>query len=159
FLERWRNGIAEFESLDLSKPKYAAQAGDVLVAAANFFLAYLGWPLVEEQARNARVLRTMARTAYPQYADVPIRRIGARRRRMGVFSSSLNAHSVSRVWSSALLSLDRQEFELGAFYAGTVEDVSTERWRSMTSRFESGSRPVAEWFGALRAYAPDVVIF
>lgn len=159
FLARWRSGIAAFEAIDWSQPVYARQAENVLLAAANFFLPYLGKPLVEEHARGAGVMRAMAQAAFPQFADVAVRPIGAKRRRIAVFSSSLNAHSVSRVWSTALLSLDPAEFELGAFYAGTAEDVSTERWRSRASRFESGSRPVTEWIEMLRAFAPDIVIF
>jgi predicted O-linked N-acetylglucosamine transferase (SPINDLY family) len=159
FLARWRNEMAVFEAVDWTDPKNAAQAGDTVVAAANFFLAYLGKPLVEEQVRYGRLLRKIAGVAYPQHADVAPRRIGTKRRRIAVFSASLNAHSVSLVWSPALLSLDPEQFELGAFHAGADADVSTERWRSRAARFESGSRPVADWIDALRAFAPDIVIF
>lgn len=159
FLSRWRDGVAWFEALDWNDPRFMAQAAEAVTSAANFYLAYLGRPLVEEQARNATVLRAMAQAAYPQHADVPVRPIGTKRRRIAVFSSSLNAHSVSRVWSPALLALDPADFELAAFYPGTVEDVSTQRWRARAEVFEAGMRPVASWIEALRAWAPDVVIF
>ncbi len=159
FLARWRGGIAWFESLDWNDPRFMAQAADALTSAANFYLAYLGQPLVEEQVRNAAVLRAMAQAAYPQHADVAVHAIGTKRRRIAVFSSSLTAHSVSRVWSSALLALDPDDFELAAFYPATVDDVSTQRWRARAAVFESGVRPVAAWIDALRAFAPDIVIF
>jgi predicted O-linked N-acetylglucosamine transferase (SPINDLY family) len=159
FLARWRSGIAWFEALDWNDPRFTAQAADAVTSAANFYLAYLGHALVGEQVRNATVLRAMAQTAYPQHADAPVRPIGTKRRRIAVCSSSLNAHSVSRVWSPALLALDPAEFELAAFYPGTVEDISTQRWRARVEVFEAGMRPVASWIDALRAWAPDIVIF
>lgn len=159
FLARWRSGVAWFEALDWNDPRFTAQAADAVTSAANFYLAYLGHALVEEQVQSATVLRAMAQAAYPQHADVAVRPIGTKRRRIAVFSSSLNAHSVSRVWSPALLTLDPAEFELAAFYPGTVEDASTQRWRARVEVFEAGTRPVAAWVDALRAWAPDVVIF
>jgi len=159
YLARWRQGIAWFESIDWGDPKFAAQAADTLVCATDFYLAYLGLPLVEEQQRNAAVLHKLARAAHSTLADLPMRPIVARRRRLAIFSASLNAHSVSRVWSSALLALPTDDFELIAFYPNTVEDASTANWRAHVARFESGSRPVDAWIGALRACSPDIVFF
>ena len=159
YLVRWRRGIEWFEAIDWSDPRFAAQAQDTLVCATNFYLAYLGLPLVEEQRRNANVLRKLARTAYPTLTDVPARPIGAGRRRIAIFSASLNAHSVSRVWSSTLLALPSADFELAAFYPDTVEDASTANWRRRVTRFEGGNRSVEAWVSALRAWAPDVVFF
>ena len=159
FFERWKAGIAYFENLDLAAQKYAIQAGDVIASAANFYLAYLGRPLVEEQRRNARVLRRLAVAAGWTGHEPAARPIGARRRKLAVFTSSLNAHSVSLVWSSALLALDPAEFEIGAFYPDTVEDASTKRWRDRAEHFESGARSVENWIASLRAFAPDILIF
>ncbi len=159
YLERWRRGIGWFEALDWSDPKFGAQAADTLVCATNFYLAYLGLALTAEQRRNAGVLRKLARAAYPALPDVRVRPIGNRRRKLAVFSASLNAHSVSRVWSSTLLALPADDIELAAFYPGTVEDASTANWRARATRFEGGQRSIATWIAALRAYAPDIVLF
>jgi len=159
FLQRWRDGIRDFENLDLAAEKNAKQAAEVIVSATNFYLAYLGEPFLEEQRRNAVVLRRLATAAGWTRNEAASRRIGTGRRRLAVFTSSLNAHSVSLVWSSALLALDPQEFEIGAFYAGTVEDVSTARWRARAARFEGGSRTVESWIASLRSFAPDIVLF
>jgi len=159
FLQHWRDGMARFEAIDWTLPQFAAQANATITAGANFHLAYLGQPLVAEQMRNAAVLRRMALAAYADRGDVAVRRIGNGRRKIAVFSSSLDAHSVSRVWSPALLALDPQEFELAGFYTGGVEDGSTRRWRDGAAQFESGTRSVGAWIDALRTFAPDVVIF
>lgn len=159
FLARWRDGIARFETIDWQQPEYAAQAADVVTAGANFFLAYLGRPLVDEQVRNARVLCRMAQAAWPRHDDVAVRPIGAKRRRVAVFSSSLHAHSVGRVWSPALLALDPVEFEVGVFHAGSGEDAGIQRWRARAAHFEGGERPADAWIEVLRAFAPDIVVF
>ncbi len=159
FLARWRQGIEQFEAIDWSDPRFSAQAGEALTSMTNFHLAYLGKPLVQEYILNGRVLRQLAHAANPACSEVAVRPIGNKRRKIAVFSASLNAHSASLVWSSALLALDPAEFELGAFYPGIVEDVSTARWRGRAARFESGTRSIEAWIDALRAFAPDVVIF
>ena len=159
FLQRWRDGIDGFAQIDWSAPEFAAQPEATLTAAANFYLAYLGQPLLAEQARNGAELRRMALAAYGSRGEPAVRPIGSGRRRIAVFSSSLQAHSVSRVWSGALLALDPDEFELAAFYAGDVNDISTQMWRAGASHFESGRRSVAAWIDTLRAFAPDIVIF
>jgi predicted O-linked N-acetylglucosamine transferase (SPINDLY family) len=159
FLQRWRDGIAWFEAIDWRDPKHARQADATITAGANFYLAYLGRPLVAEQIRNAAVLRQMALTAYADRGEIAIRPIASKRRKIAVFSSSLNAHSVSRVWSPALLALDTKRFELGTFYAGAGDDASTQRWRNGSAHFVSGTRPVTAWIDALRAFAPDVLVF
>lgn len=159
YLARWRRGIEWFETIDWNDRRFAAQARDTLICATNFYLAYLGLPLVEEQRRNAAVLRKLARAAYPALPDVPVRPIGNQQRKIAVFSASLNAHSVSRVWSAALLSLPSANFKLAAFYPDTVEDASTANWRAHVAHFEGGSRSVEDWITALRAWKPDVVFF
>lgn len=159
YLERWRAGLEYFERLDGGDPRVAAQAQELLAAATNFYLAYQGKALLEEQMRYGALLRKFARIAWPLRHDVPMRRIGAKRRRIAIFSASLHEHSVSRVWSPALLSLASEDFELGAFHPGRIEDASTRRWREKTPVFEFGMRPVSEWIAALREFAPDIVIF
>ena len=159
FLRRWREGMERFDAIDWTTPGFAEQAETTITAAANFYLAYLGQPLLAEQARNAAVLRRMALAAYGNRGEPEVCRIGNGRRRIAVFSSSLHAHSVSRVWSSTLLALDPQEFELGAFYAGDIDDVSTQMWRAGASHFESGRQSVSAWMDRLRAFAPDILIF
>ena len=159
FLARWRAGIAGFEQLDLAQPRYAAQAGEAATSAANFHLAYLGQPLLDEQVRNARVLRRLALAAYPAVAEVAPREILGGRRRIAVFSASLKAHSASRVWTDTLFALDPRRFELGAFYPGTWEDSVTARWRERCAIFAAGVRTVPAWCEALRDFAPDIVLF
>jgi predicted O-linked N-acetylglucosamine transferase (SPINDLY family) len=159
YLCRWRRGIDGFEAINWRDSQLAAQAGDTLVCATNFYLAYLGLPLVQEQRLNGAVLRTLAHAAYPALADVPVHPIGKRRRRLAIFSASLNAHSVSRVWSPALLALPAADFELAAFYPDAADDASTANWRARVERFESGKRSVETWITALRTYAPDIVLF
>ena len=159
FLSKWREGIAYFENVDWSDPQMAAQADSVLASGTDFYLAYLGQPLVEEQVRNARIVRTMLTIASPGNHEVPIRAIGKKRRKVAVFSPSLMDHSVDKVWSGSLLRLDPAEFELCVFCPIKRTSASSERWRQRGIRFEEGERQAGEWIKALQNFEPDIAIF
>ena len=160
FLERWRQGIANFEALDWSDPQLARQAGDIATAMTSFYLSYLGKPLVDEQRRNARMLRRLATAAgWTRDENAPRPPSFRKRRRIAIFASALIAHSISVVWSSTFLALDPDEFEIGMFYADTAEDANTLHWRERAARFESGARPVQAWIDLLRTFDADVAIF
>lgn len=158
FLARWEQGIAEFERIDFAEPQAAAQADAVLGCATNFYLSYLGRPLLRQHVRHAEVVRRMVRAASPDVVETPPRPIGHGRRRIAVVSASAHQSSITRVWSGALLALDPADFELGVFYPGTREDAMIRRWRERAARFESGARRAGEWVAALQQFAPDVLI-
>ena len=142
FLSRWREGIAYFEDIDWTESRFATQADAALASTTKFHLAYLPEPLVDEQRRNANVVRAMTRAARPDSGDVLIRAIGRKRRRIAIVSPSLRGQSVERIWSGALLALDPALFELCVFCPNLDADgTSAERWRVSGARFESGSRP------------------
>ncbi len=161
WLARWREGIEYFTAIDWTDPKFSVQANATIASTTNFYLAYLGEPLVAEQISNAQVLRELTLAASQGIGDVPARRIVNQRRKVAVFSPSLHEHSVSRVWAGAILALDPVEFELGVFHPGEAgaDDASLARFRRHAARFESGARSANEWIAALRAFAPDIVIF
>lgn len=159
YLSRWRAGTKRFLTLDWSEPRYAEQANTTLAAATNFHLAYLGLPLVEEQRQNAQILRRLTLAAAPGTTEIVPSRIFTARRKVAIFSPSLHAHSVSKVWAGALLALDPAEFELHVFHPHPSVDATAERFLARATRFESGIRSADEWIAALRTLAPDVLIF
>lgn len=159
YLARWRAGIERFLAIDWREPRYAAQADATIAAATNFYLAYLGQPLVEEQRQNARVLRRLAFAAAQDATETAPRTINSARRKVAVFSPSLHAHAVGKVWAGALLALDPAEFELGIFHPHPTTAAGADRFRERAARFESDMRSVNEWIDALRAFAPDVLVF
>ena len=159
YLARWREGIAYFEALDWNEPRVAAQAEEVATSVTSFHLGYLGKPVLMELQRHARVLRRLAQAAGWTRNEVSPRALGTRRRRVAIFAASAVAKSIGLVWSPTFLELDSAEFEFGVFSVSPAEDALTQRWRGRAARFVSGPRPVAAWIDALRAFAPDVLVF
>lgn len=159
YLARWRAGIARFLAIDWHDPKFAAQANATLAAATNFYLAYLGLPLVAEHRQYGAVVRRMVRAAAPDVIETVPRRIGKKRRKVAIASPHLRWHSTNRVWCGALQALDPALFELGVFHLDTHIDSSTEQWRSRADRFECGERSANQWIDALRSFDPDVLVY
>ena len=159
YLAQWRDGIAGFERLDGSDARVAAQASATLASSTAFYLAYLGRPLVEEHRRNAAVLRRLALAAYPGVSETTPRAIGAKRRRVLLFSPSLQNHSVERVWGAAWTLLDPAEFELCVMYPRTPDESLAAHWRERGIRFEAGVRAAAEWIALIQAFAPDIAVW
>ncbi len=159
YRKNWERGIDYFESLDYSTPEITKQAQAVLSTTTNFYLAYLGEPLLDLHRRHAHVVRRLMLAACPGITEVAAGRIGSKRRRIGIVSSLLYGHVVSKVWSQALLGLDRAEFELLVFYLDANEDDSTARWRDRADVYLSGSRDVRFWVSAIHEAKLDVAIF
>jgi predicted O-linked N-acetylglucosamine transferase (SPINDLY family) len=159
FLARWRTGITAFENLDWNDPANARQASEIATSATSFYLGYLGQPLVEEQQRNAAVLRKLAMAAGWTRNETAATPIGRKRRRIAVFASALSARSVSLVWSSTLLALDPDAFEYGVFCQSIAEDDVGRSWRERARQIVAGRRTVEAWIDALRAFQPDVLLF
>jgi len=159
YLSQWREGIAWFERLDFADAHVAAQANATLASSTDFYLAYLGQPLVEEQRRNAAVLRQLTLAACPGVRETAPRPIGAQRRRVLVFSPSLQNHSVERVWGAVWSQLDPAEFELCVMYPGVPKEDAAARWRERGIRFEAGPRPAEAWIAQIQAFAPDIAVW
>ncbi len=158
FRADWENGLAYFEEIADDDSRLIAQAQEMLSSTTNFYLAYLGEPLVDLQRRYGQLIRRMVRIACPGSAETAPGYIGAKRRRIGIVSSFLHEHSVSKVWSGAFLSLAREDFELVAFYLDEREDASTQRWRERADRFESGRRSLREWISVIDTAAVDILV-
>ncbi|HXD82861.1 MAG TPA: tetratricopeptide repeat protein [Rudaea sp.] len=159
YLARWREGIAWFEQLDAKDARFAAQADATLASSTNFYLAYLGQPLVEEQRRNAAVARRLTLAVWPGVRETQPRAIGTQRRRVLIFSPSLLQHSVERVWANTWLGLDPAEFELCVMHAGAANADASTRWRERGIRFETGPRQAATWIADIQSFAPDIVVY
>jgi len=159
YLQRWREGIAWFEQLDWNDAQLARQADETLASTTNFYLAYLGQPLLDEHRRNAAVVRKLTQLAAPGAVEAPLRRIGRKRRKIAVFSASLTNHSVERMWSGALLRLDPAEFELAVFSPAERDTQGAQRWRDAGAHFDAGNRTAGVWVTAIQAFEPDIMLF
>jgi predicted O-linked N-acetylglucosamine transferase (SPINDLY family) len=80
--------------------------------------------------------------------------------RVGVVSAHLRSHSV---WHAMVKGwfrhLDRERFELHAYYLGAGRDEETAFARSRAARFEQGGKDLRQWVEAILAQRPDVLIY
>ena len=95
FIARWSAGLAQFEALDFSDPRWRAQAWGCIGQCTAFYLHYLT-DAVAEQARYGALVHRMMATLAPG-EPLPARLPRARRRI--VFASAyLRDHTVARLF-------------------------------------------------------------
>jgi predicted O-linked N-acetylglucosamine transferase (SPINDLY family) len=155
------NFAAEIAALDRWFDESRARRGFHVVGLRQpFWLAY-------QDECNADLLRSYGRLctrlmkAWPgrQAPAMPAAR-AAGRIRVGVVSQYFRQHSI---WNAIVKGwfqhLDRGRFELSAFCLGSADDEETRLARASAARFEQGSRSLEQWFDAIVATRPDVLIY
>lgn len=156
WLRDFEQGLEAFERETVD----AETAQRLLGSVPSFALAYQDGALVDLHRRHARLVRRLLDRATNQaYADVPIRAITRRRRRIGIVSSCLYQHSVTRAWGETLLALPRDALELHVFHTGVRDDAMTQRFRARADRYASGAEPFSTWAARLREAELDVLVF
>lgn len=156
WLQDFERGLAEFETAEFDTDNARRMLGSV----PNFVLAYQDGAQLALHCRHARIVRRLLDAATDlAYADLTPRRLRAGRRRIGVVSSCLHQHSITRAWAEALLALPAAEFELCVFHTGTREDVTVQRFRARADHYAAGADSFANWTARLRAAELDVLVF
>lgn len=160
WLADWREGLARFEALPAQAPQLAGVAQQILGSVPNFALAYQDGAQLELHRRHAAVVRKLLDLATGgRFADAAPRPLRQGRRRIGVVSSCLHRHSVTRAWAEALLALPREDFELYVFHTGNHDDDMIARFRARADGYAGGAAGFADWTARLRAAELDVLLF
>lgn len=157
-LVQWRDGIARFTDLAQTPATAAPWAERVLDSISNYYLTYRPEPLVAEHRANARAVRLLVEAldlAAHERAVAPVTRA---RRRIGIVSAHMHAHSVSKVFLPMIAALPRDAFELVAFYPSPRPDAVTAQWRARADAFVDGELPLAEWTARIAASDLDVLV-
>ncbi len=108
-----------------SAPRFAADPGQVLALAwENFHLAYQGGDDRALQERYAGFIADLGRRASPRHYEARPRRTRAagERLRVGFVSSSFRDCTAGKYFRSWVTDLDRDRFEVFAYYTGHVKD-------------------------------------
>lgn len=156
WLQDFEAGLAEFETAALD----AESAQRILGSVPSFALAYQDGAHVELHRRHARVVRRLLDTATGHaFSDIAPRRLRSGRRRIGVVSSCLHQHSVTRAWGEALLALPADQFELYVFHTSVRDDAMVQRFRARAGHYIGGAHSFAAWTQWLREAELDVLIF
>jgi protein O-GlcNAc transferase len=160
WLQDWQAGLAGFEALPDDHTGLAEAARQILGSVPDFALAYQDGSHVDLHRRHAALVRRLVDAATDRaYADVVPRQISSGRRRIGLVSSCLHRHSVTRAWGEALLALPREDFELCVFHTGSGDDAMARRFRARADRWHGGAASYAAWVQRLREAELDVLIF
>ncbi|HSX58669.1 MAG TPA: hypothetical protein VLF18_00585, partial [Tahibacter sp.] len=156
WLADFERGLTAFEHDDVDP----AAAQRILGSVTSFALAYQDGALVDLHRRHAALVRRLlGRATGDAFVDMASRRIVRRRRRVGIVSSCLHQHSVTRAWAGALLALPRDDIELHVFHTGPRDDAMTQRFRARADRYAGGVERFATWAARLREADLDVLVF
>ncbi|MBL8299567.1 MAG: hypothetical protein JNN30_14615 [Rhodanobacteraceae bacterium] len=156
WLHRFTQGLALFECEDV--PAETAQR--ILGSVTSFALVYQDGAQVALHQRHARVVRRLLdRATGNAYVDIASRRITRQRRRIGIVSSCLYQHSVTRAWGEVLLALPRERFEVCVFHTGARDDAMTQRFRARADHYTAGIASFSTWATRLREAELDVLVF
>ncbi len=156
WLQDFDEGLAEFETAALD----AESAQRILGSVPSFALAYQDGANLERHRRHARVVRRLLDAATGNaFGDIAPRPLRSGRRRIGLVSSCLHQHSVTRAWGEALLALPTEAFELYVFHTSARDDAMVQRFRARAERYVGGAHSFAAWTQWLREAELDVLIF
>jgi predicted O-linked N-acetylglucosamine transferase (SPINDLY family) len=158
FRQRWAEGLARIEAIDLELPNVRAEAELALRSATNFYHGYLGTAEPEAQRAYARQVQRLMAIAAPIRPRLEAPRRG--RIRVGVVSNHLYHHSFSKLFRRTVLGLPRERFELIALPLTAIDDDEQRAWRAGCEAFRplpNGTLAAAAEF--LVAQSCDVLLY
>jgi predicted O-linked N-acetylglucosamine transferase (SPINDLY family) len=130
-IERLHNG------LKLDRPSTISEAVYAATGVAPFYLHYQPHDNTELQCRFGDLVARVMSSAAPEFGD----RCGwdprahGGRTRVGIVSSHLMHHTVSRYFTSLICGLDPERFEVHVWYSGGVVDANTQRIAARAASF------------------------
>jgi predicted O-linked N-acetylglucosamine transferase (SPINDLY family) len=140
-------------------PAVARAVATAIGRSQPFFLAYQERNDREPQAAYGRlVCRLLAGTE--QRLPLAARPVKPERIRLGIVSGFYQDHTIFRLFLEGWLTeLDRDRFEVTAFYTGDANDAATERSAASCDRFVKGVRSAAAWRDTVSETAPHVLLY
>jgi protein O-GlcNAc transferase len=159
---RFARGLEEIDDgLGLGSAEQRRAAYRAACRASTFLLHYQGHDNTALQSHFGDIVgRVMAATA-PQLMQPIGRRSfnNGQRVRVGIVSSHLMHHTVSRYFRRMITALDPGRFEVIVWSGSEVDDFSTKEIASRASRFERYSRDPLATAERIRAEGVDVLIY
>ena len=159
FVQRWDQGCADFERLDLEAPAMRHRLEGLLLAQCNFHLAYTGIDVTARQQRLGGVLRRMAAAAFPQFESMPQRPWAGRKLRIGFLTATLRHHTVLKLFGGLMRRLPRDRFEVHAYALESGSDVVTEQLRRELDMVRTEIGPLASMAQQIRDDACDALVY
>jgi predicted O-linked N-acetylglucosamine transferase (SPINDLY family) len=161
-LTRWRSRFeAGLVRLHSQRPAHPGWAKQILgLEWENFSLAYQGCDDRMLQESYADLVANLLAQAVP-HLQTPIAPASARGRRIrvGFLSSELRACTIGDYFSSWILGLPRDRFEVRCYFTGHLPDELTARFAAGCDRFEALGSAVDVVAAHVRRDPPDLLIF
>ncbi len=158
----WVAGLENIEARLLGESTWSIQEGvEAISGYAPFYLHYQGIDNTKLQRRFGRIVETVARRAWPQFAEPvawrPLTHGG--RLRVGFISGYLRQHSVGHFFGNWICLLDTKKFESFVWYTGEASDAVTEKIRAHAMHFSHMASDIAALGPAIHASQLDVLIY
>lgn len=161
--EQWKKNLVSLDSqITCDTPEAIEKARQALLLHVNFFLAYTGGNVLEEQRAYASLVSKITKAAYP-FLTHPLQRsprTQGHKIRVGFVSRNLlYFHSVYRTHGRWVTQLPRDRFEVHAFLLRHRDDEALAAIRARADSVFQGESDPEEIAFALRKKELDVLIF
>jgi protein O-GlcNAc transferase len=159
---RYSQGLDAISAgLHLDTPAQRQYAFEAVGGVATFLLHYQPHDNTALQNRFGDLVDTVMRTALPNYMQPCAWRAGAHggRLRIGIVSSHLMHHTVSRYFRVLLAGLDPARFDVRVYYSGEVRDVSTDYIAERVCEFHYLSEDALATAARLKGAQLDMLIY
>lgn len=158
FRRQWDAGMTRLEARTIEDPRHAHDLPRLAAAPTPVYRHYLGGDTRAEQQRHANLIERVAR-ALPHGGAAPRRTLRDGRRRIGLASPSLYAHTHSKLFHPLFEALPSARFELVCFHLGERVDQVSRRWAGHAAVFQHGPLDAVGWSRRIADAELDVLIF
>jgi protein O-GlcNAc transferase len=159
---RFARGLDAIDAgLKVDTPQQRMHAYEAASGVATFLLHYQGRNNTDMQNRFGDIVQRVMSTGVPQFVQPLAWRARAHggRIRVGVVSSHLMRHTVSRYFGRLIDGLDPKRFDVRVWYSGGVRDASTEQIAAKVAAFEYVSEDALTTAGKIRDAQLDVLVY
>jgi len=161
-IERWRSRYeAGLSFLHAELPKHPSWPAQALgVEWQNFSLAHQGCNDRIMQQSYADFVATLLAKVVPELQTIPARRSAVDRRIcVGFLSSELRTCTIGDYFSSWILGLPRDRFDIRCYFTGYLPDALTAKLAAASDHFETIVGTADFVTRRVRSDRPDVLIF
>ncbi len=147
--------------LKLDRPQSIHEALQAASSVAPFYLHYQPHDNTDLQCRFGDLIARVMASAAPEFVEkcAWLPRAHGGRVRVGIVSSHLMQHTVSRYFTSLLTGLDPQRFEVKVWYGGGTLDASTQFIASKVAAFMHRHGDVLSLAREIRNAELDVLVY
>ncbi len=158
FRRHWDAGMTRLEASAIEDPQHADDRPRLVAAPTPVYRHYLGGDTRAEQQRHADLIERVARYL-PHGGAASRRALRAGRRRIGLATPSLHAHTHSKLFHRLFEALPADRFELVCFHLGERIDQVSRRWAGHAAAFQHGPLDAVGWSRRVADAELDVLVF